>query len=131
MKLELILFRLNVLSVVIVAILLAPSSQIIASWYPASHKEILWWIPVGTVGTCSVLWLIYKLSLPSLIHRGLFPDRRQQSRQEEYKRAYRIFRLIWPVLLLIIQTGMILLMAMSLFGFMDGHWLEGIFKNIP
>jgi len=125
-----VVFRINVICVGFVLVLLAPTTSMIASWYPGK-KDILWLCPVGVLGICSFLWFLMRLSIPALIRWGIFEDRRERPRDQDLSGFVRVWRISFPMLVLIIQISILIFMCMCVLGFLRSDTLVGIIQNIP
>jgi len=117
-----IFFRINVIAVLIVFILLAPTTHIVASWYPGK-RDILWLLPLAVLIGSIVLWLLTALSMPRLIKWGIFEDRRKKPRNETVHQMRRVFRITMPMIMMAVQVGVLIGMCMCLIAFMRGDTL--------
>jgi len=100
------IFTLTSLAIAAVFILLTPSTSIIARWFPGKTDWL--WIYPGLLFVLSlILWLIYRLSLPRLIEKGIFEDRRKNRQLPELSSSERTWRWLRPMLRLFIQVFLI------------------------
>jgi len=126
---ETIAFRINLIAIACVLFLLAPSTRIIASWYP-EEKDILWLFPVAVVGICSVLWFFLVWSMPALIRWNVFQDRRQKPRTDKVSQARRFWRITVPIGVLAVQMFLLIFMSACVIAFMRSQTIEGLLAEL-
>lgn len=72
---EKILFPVNALLTAVIFFLINPAIHIYAGWFP-DKKDSLWLVPVWILGISAVVWFFTSLSMPWMIRKGIFEDRR-------------------------------------------------------
>ena len=94
------LFPINGILTAVVFFLLSPAVRIYARWFP-DKKDALWFFPLGVVLGSAVLWLSASMATPYLIKRGIFENRRRDSRPEDSEAAKRFWKMIFPILIFV------------------------------
>lgn len=127
---EKIIFWINGITILVVIVLLAPTTHIVASWYPEA-KEILRFLPAAVLIISSLFWLGMRLSLPWLIKWRIFEDRRRTLFRDPVLLTEKFRRLFLPLLTLTFQMACLILMTVCLFAFVKSNSFMALFKNIP
>jgi len=123
------IFNLTSLAIAAVFVLLTPSTAIIAHWFPGK-TDWLWLYP-GLLFTFSfLLWLLYRLSLPALIERGVFEDRRKDREVMELSAPEKLWRWVRPMLRLFTQVFLIAALCSSALTFMRSGKNREILERI-
>ena len=91
------IFTLTSLAMAAVFVLLTPSIQIIAQWFPGK-TDWLWLYPGLLFALSFIFWLIYRLKLPGWIEKGLFEDRRKNRIEAELTQIEKRWRWLKPML---------------------------------
>ena len=123
-------FRIHVFLIAAIFILVVPTTQIVAAWYPGKTM-MLWLVPVRTFAVSALLWLALAWAMPAFIRTGFFEDRRRTIRIESPSAHARLLKTAVPVGVVALQLGMLLVMGICLTVFLRGETLEQIFKNLP
>ena len=124
-----IMFRINVVVITIVFVLLLPTTRIIAAWYPG-QTDLLWFFPVAVLVITTLLWFMTSLSIPFLIKKGIFEERRKTPRPELRWTFRRFWRITLPVITLVIQMLLLIFLCMSLIAFMRSETLPSFLERI-
>lgn len=125
-----ILFPVNAVITAAVFFLLMPSTYIYAKWFP-EKKDSLWLIPAGVAFTSVALWLLTSLNLPKLIQKGVFEDRRKNTRSSGEVEPMNVRRTIWPVIVFIFHLSVIAGMSAALISHMrNSERGSSLFNNI-
>ncbi|MBP9864856.1 MAG: hypothetical protein KBC91_00485 [Candidatus Omnitrophica bacterium] len=111
------IFTFTALAITAVFILLTPSTTIIARWFPGK-TDWLWLYPSILFALSFILWLIYRLKLPSLIEKGFFEDRRKDRIPIALSPSARTWRWVRPMLRLFMQVFLIAALCSSALTFM-------------
>lgn len=125
---ESFLFRLNVLVITVVFILLAPTTYIVAGWFP-EDESVSWKLPLLVLGVSAIFWLLYKLAIPLFIGLGFFEERRSRNRKREMSPTERWLRIIFPIIIFLIQTGALLIMALIVLNLIESDVLGELFNK--
>ena len=97
------IFTLTSLASAAVFVMLTPSTQIIAQWFPGK-TDWLWLYPGLLFALSFIFWLIYRLKLPRWIEKGIFEDRRKNRIQPQLPPIEKKWRWLKPMLRLAIQV---------------------------
>ncbi len=76
---EKILFPLNALLTAAIFFMITPTTYIYTHWFPEKNDS-LWLVPAVVMGVSAVIWFVTSLNMPRLIQKGIFEDRRKDSR---------------------------------------------------
>ena len=125
-----ILFPLNVAVTGLVFILLAPTVRIYRGWFP-EKKDLLWLFPFSVLMLSSLVWFLASLSLPLLIRKGIFEDRRLAPRPAPDTLHRHFFRQFMPIAVFLIHALVLLLLSAALVDFMKTNPLERLLVNLP
>ena len=126
---ERVIFTLNLIAIAIVAVLVAPTTQIFAWWYP-ERENILWLVPAIVLGTCCILWLIMRMSIPLLIRWGVYEDQRKQIRTKEDPKPLRLIKMIVPMVTLTIEMLLLMFMIMCVMAFLRSETIEDVLTKL-
>ncbi|MDD5217858.1 MAG: hypothetical protein PHN49_08860 [Candidatus Omnitrophica bacterium] len=126
-NLESFIFRINLAVIIVVFILLAPTTNIIASWYPGK-KDILWRFPAIVAGVSAVLWFLMQLGIPIFIKLGILHDRRQNPRDQKMSLLERLWCTVLPMITMVVQIFILIYMCMCVIAFMRSETMDEILK---
>lgn len=106
------IFTLTSLAIAVVFVLLTPSAQIIADWFPGK-TDWLWLYPGGLFALSLLLWFVYRLSLPRLIEKGIMDDRRKNREPLQMSISEQVWHWFRPMLRLMAQVFLIAALCSS------------------
>lgn len=124
-----IIFTVNILLITIIFILLSPSTQIVASWFP-QVTAVLWVFPISVLIICTALWLWMQWNLNRLIQQGVFEERRKIPRPEISPQKVRFLKIVYPMIVLLVQLFFVIVLCMVLIDFMSGEKISGWLNQI-
>lgn len=124
-----ILFRVNVAITGIVFILLAPTFRIYAWWFPEKESS-LWLFPLAVLLVSSLLWMAASLSMPWLIRKGWFEDRRSEPRPGQTALKIRLFKSSLQLAVFLFHMLLLIGMAASLVRFMRSDLFDQMLQNM-
>ena len=126
---ESFLFRLNLFCIVVIFILLVPTSQAFRIWF--SQNDRFWMIPIVVLCSSVVIWVGIRAAMPLLIRLRLFRDRRREKRKETNPRARKFLKILMPALGLGVQMLLIILLCLGLISFMKGDSFDKFLSKLP
>ena len=144
------IFRLTLIAIAVVFLLNNPSVSIIASWYPGK-TDTYWFLPGFLFANGVLAWVVYRISLPALIQKGILADRRMGRREMPLAGArdrdvhaadggmassplpmrQRLWRWWLPLLRLLFQTFFAAALTAWTLAWMHGGGFGKYFVNIP
>ena len=123
------IFYLTALAMATVFVFLTPTTQIIAFWFPGK-TDWLWFYPSFFFAAAFSLWTAYRLSLPYLVRRGIFEDRRCPSGRAVLRGPGRWLRWMQPALRLLFQTLLLAGVCSWAVAFMRSGWFQKLLGQI-
>ena len=123
------IFTLTSFAIAAVFILLTPSTRIIAHWFPGKTDWL--WVYPGTLFALSfILWFVYRLSLPGLIEKGFYDDRRKNRPPSQLSFEERTWRWLRPMLRLLAQVFLIAALCSATLTFFRNQKNRDLLENI-
>jgi len=126
---ENIFFRLNISLTILVFSLLTPATRVFGAWFP-DRREILWLLPLAVITASSLIWFALSMSLPWLIKKGFFEDRRGNSRKEDEQSKIQVARIAGNVFNLFFHLVLVVLFCYCVTVFMKTNPWEALFRNV-
>lgn len=123
------IFNLTSLAIAAVFILLMPSTQVIARWFPGK-TDWLWFYPGVMFALSFVFWLLYRLSIPALIQKGFFEERRRNREPLQQSFTDRAWRWLRPMLRLMAQVFLVAALCCSVLTLMRSQKNRALLESI-
>ncbi len=118
------------MAIAAVFLMIHPSVSIVAHWFPGKTNH-LWCYPAELFTFGLLTWILYRLSLPALIARGIFEDRRLGVRQVPVGKFQKRWRWWLPVLRLTFQTFFLAAFCAGVLAWMQSGIFRTWLLNVP